>query len=312
LTDTASALVGFTAAGALFHEEERVAVALSGGADSCALLLALTEVFPERLVGALHFHHGMRGPDADADAGFCASLASKMGVPCLIGLGALEPGASEAEARDARYAFLIEGAREVGANLVATAHTADDVAETVLLRVLRGTSVDGLAGIPARRSLSGDVSVVRPLLTVRRADTESCCAFHGVVPRHDPTNDDPTFPRNRLRALLPELAKSFNPKLVEALNRLAAHAARDREFLEDASLDLGGADARTLRDAPSALRRRALLRLLRRASPNKIEQRTTDRWVDVLEDILRGGPPRDLPGGVRAAVKNGRLVIESH
>jgi tRNA(Ile)-lysidine synthase len=311
VTSAASALVGFVRTRALFSETERVCVALSGGADSCALLLALTETFPEALAGVLHFHHGMRGPDADADAGFCAALSIRLGVPCLIGLGALAPGSSEGAARMARYDFLIEGAQELGATLIATAHTADDVAETVLLRLLRGTSVDGLAGIPPRRELAEGVSVVRPLLAARRADTVACCAFHGVTPRHDPTNDDPSFPRNRLRALLPELSRAFNPRLTEALTRLAAHAEADRDYLEAASQPLDTADAATLRAAHPALRRRALLRRLRRASPNAKEERATNRWVDALENILSGGPPQDLPGGVRAALKKGELVIES-
>ena len=250
------ALASLAEAGALFRVGERVAVALSGGADSCALLLALAEVFPERLVGAIHFHHGMRGRGADADAGFCAALCARLGVPCLVGLGALGAGASEGDARAARYEFLIDGARELGAELVATAHTQGDVAETVLLRVLRGTSIDGLAGIPARRELSASpapesatgyplgaasegvsekslsefspslaegerkrgtnaqegesISVVRPFLAVRRAETEALCVARGVDFRTDPTNADLSFPRNRLRALLPTLAESFN------------------------------------------------------------------------------------------------------
>ncbi|MGC4044442.1 MAG: tRNA lysidine(34) synthetase TilS [Armatimonas sp.] len=309
MTSAASALVGFVRTRALFREGERVAVALSGGADSCALLLALTETFPEALAGVLHFHHGMRGSDADADAGFCAALATKCRVPCLIGLGALGQGASEGTARQARYDFLIEGAQELGATLIATAHTADDVAETVLLRILRGTSVDGLAGIPPRRSIVEGISVVRPLLAARRADTVACCETYGVTPRHDPTNDNTVFPRNRLRALLPELSQAFNPKLVEALNRLAANAEADRDYLEAASEHLDDADAATLRAAPSALRRRALLRRLRRASLNAQEERATTRWVDALESILAGGPQQDLPGGVRARLKKGQLEI---
>lgn len=309
MTSAASALTGFVRARALFHEGERIAVALSGGADSSALLLALAEVFPNTLVGVLHFHHGMRGTDADADAGFCAALASKCRVPCLIGLGTLEQRASEGTARDARYAFLVEGAQELGANLIATAHTADDVAETVMLRMLRGTSVDGLAGIPPRRALTEGIEVVRPLLAARRADTVACCQAHGIIPRHDPTNDNTVFPRNRLRALLPEIAEAFNPRLVEALNRLAAHAEIDRDYLEAASESLDAADAATLRAAHPALRRRALLRRLRRASPLAQEERATARWVEVLEKILAGGSQQDLPGGVRAWLKKGQLEI---
>ena len=350
---------------------ERVAVALSGGADSCALLLALAEVFPEKLAGAIHFHHGMRGLGADADAGFCAALCARLGVPCLIGLGALGSGASEGAARDARYDFLIDGARELGAELVATAHTADDVAETVLLRVLRGTSVDGLAGIPARRALSTSptppapesatpsasegvseerlhtfspspslaegesalkrkgvpeetlregavIGVVRPFLLVRRAETEALCVARGVAFRTDPTNADLSFPRNRLRATLPALAKSFNPRLVEALGRLATLAEADASLLGELSDDLERA-AKTdaswsvakLVAAPASLRRRVLLRALREASSHAVEERATAGRVFTLEGLLAGGGQIDLPGGVRARVARGSLTFST-
>ena len=304
------ALASLREAGALFRVGERVAVALSGGADSCALLLALAEVFPERLVGAIHFHHGMRGRGADADAGFCAALCARLGVPCLVGLGALGAGASEGDARAARYEFLIDGARELGAELVATAHTQGDVAETVLLRVLRGTSIDGLAGIPARRELKGEsISVVRPFLLVRRAETEALCVARGVDFRTDPTNADLSFPRNRLRALLPPLAESFNPRLTEALGRLATLAESDASFLGELAGDLerecrtdAGWRVEKLCAAPVSLRRRVLLRALREASPVAAEERATAGWVFALENLLVQGGRIDLPGGVWANV----------
>ena len=311
---SARALASLAEAGALFRAGERVVVALSGGADSCALLLALAEVFPEKLVGALHFHHGMRGLGADVDAGFCAALCARLGVPCLIGWGALGTVASEGAARDARYAFLCESAEELGADLIATAHTADDVAETVLLRVLRGTSVDGLAGIPVRRSLRGNISVVRPFLSVRREETEALCVARGVAFRTDPTNENLAFPRNRLRTLLPELGERFNPRLVDALGRLATLAEADARLLNDLSGELeravrtdDGWSAEKLVAAPAALRRRVLLRALREASPEAVEERATAGWVFALEKLVSHGGRVDLPGGVRAEISHGLL-----
>jgi tRNA(Ile)-lysidine synthase len=185
------------AARSLFPEGARVLVALSGGPDSSALLIALCEaaeaaLLPCRPVAAAHFHHGLRGSDADGDAGFSAALSAGLGVPCVVGLGAVSAGSGRSPndaARRDRYAFLVETAREVGADHIATAHTADDQAETVLGRVLRGTSMEGVAGIATRREREPGLWVVRPLLGLRRAEGLAFLAERGVVARHDPSND---------------------------------------------------------------------------------------------------------------------------
>lgn len=287
---------------------ERPLVALSGGTDSCALLLLLCEAAQLGLLpppaGVAHFHHGMRGQDADADAGFCAALAARCGLPCLIELGALA-GANEAEAREARYAFLQDAAKALGADVIATAHHADDQAETVLMRVFRGTSVSGLAGIPARRG-----NIVRPLLFARRAQLEAYCAAQGVAVRHDPTNDDPRFPRRKVRTLLPELAESFNPRLTDALCRLAEHAAEDSAYLDTlAAAHCGTTDLRTL-ERP--LRRRVILQRLWEITEGDSalrEQLVTAAWVGRLEALLPVGGTLNLPGNRWAWVRQGNLVL---
>lgn len=287
-------------------------VALSGGADSSALLLAWGEagragLLPP-LVGAAHFHHGMRGRDADADAGFCAALAAQESLACVIELGALV-SANEAEARDARYAFLQAAAAELGATVVLTAHHADDQAETVLLRVLRGTSVEGLAGIPPRRELNERVAVVRPLLGCRRTEIEAYCAHQGIAPRHDPTNDNPRYPRSRVRRLLPELAEQFNPRLTEALVRLAESASADAAALQPSATALWERSVvpvapLTLMIAPltralPALRRRVLYRALWSVAEGGREERASTVWIGRLERLLTGQGQLDLPGFVR-------------
>ena len=317
----------------------RVLVALSGGPDSVALLLALHEaeranaLGDARLAGAAHFHHGLRGLDADADAAFAAASCARVGLPCLIGLGAVgafraaarhRPSPNDA-ARSARYEFLREAAREMNATHVATAHTSDDQAETVLLRVLRGTTPDGLAAIPARRVLcaGGDdgenVTLVRPLLEQSRAAVEAYLADQGVNARRDPSNDDLRYARSRVRRLLPRLAcEAQNPRLNDALNRLARAAALDKDLLDRLADDLWHAsatlaprrvtlDAPVLRAAHPALCRRVLLRVLRHAAgDNRIEDAASMAAVNALDAILlsplpKGGPVAlDLPGGVRA------------
>ena len=323
VSDFARSVARFATERALLFPEDRLLIALSGGADSCALLLALCELAEaEQLpqpVGVAHFHHGMRGRDADADAGFCAALAIQCGLPCTVGLGALS-GANEAQAREARYAFLREVAAQSGASVLVTGHHADDQAETVLLRVFRGTSVQGLAGIPGRRLLSNGVAVARPLLGQRRAQIESYCAQRGILVRHDPTNDDTRFVRRRLRTHWPELEQAFNPQLVAALNRLAEHAVADNQVLEtltDALWEetLVQEDPLTLegirlQEAPLALRRRVLLRALWRIAPGAQEELATGVWVERLGALLARAGSLDLPLGWRARSEGRLLFLE--
>lgn len=323
LSGFARSVAPFVMERALLFPEERPLVALSGGADSCALLLVLCELAEAQLsprpIGVAHFHHGMRGADADADAGFCASLAVRCGLACTIGLGALS-GANEAQAREARYQFLHEAARSVNANVLVTAHHADDQAETVLLRVFRGTSLQGLSGIPARRRLAEDLWVARPLLGVRRSEIERYCTEQGIRVRHDPTNDDPRYQRQRVRAWFPELEQTFNPQLTSALNRLADHAAADNQVLETLTETLWQESLisenplklsrSTLSDAPLALRRRVLLRALWHAAPEAQEALATTLWVERLGELLQKGGVIDLPAGWRASSADRYLSLE--
>jgi tRNA(Ile)-lysidine synthase len=318
----------FAARHGLIPDSARVLVALSGGPDSCALLLALCEAADAGLlarpVGAAHFHHGLRGADADADAAFSAALAARLGLPCIIGLGAAHPERGQSPndaARRARYAFLAEAAGDLGADAIATAHTADDQAETVLLRVLRGTGTEGLAGMPARRDLGGGLTVVRPLLGQTRAAVEAYCAANGVIPRRDPSNEKDRYARSRLRKRLPELAVAFNPRLTDSLMRLADNAATDADLLRTLADGLWrDAVAMTapglvrLHTAPlvaahPALRRRVLLRALRATTPAP-EEAATSEFVAALEGILlteTGG--LDLPGAASARRDGDTLTL---
>ncbi len=323
-------VVDFVEAHALIAPGARVLIALSGGPDSCALLIALREAADKGLLplpaAAAHFHHGLRGADADADAAFAAALCARLAVPCFIGLGAVAAERAEPKnrrapndaARHARYAFLEQAAMEAGADVIATGHTADDQAETVLLRVLRGTGTDGLSGIPARRLLRPGLAVVRPLLRARRAEIEAYCRDRGVTPRRDPSNKKTSYPRARMRALLPQLARDFNPRLTEALERLARSAALDADLMEGLTDALWQRTAVTapgrvhldggaLRNEHPALRRRVLLRALQQTVGDTAaaagENAVTESNVEILDDLLRAGQgAADLPGGIHARV----------
>jgi tRNA(Ile)-lysidine synthase len=336
-------VAAFAAARGLLDASSRTLVALSGGPDSCALLLALLEVAADgrlpRPVAAAHFHHGMRGADADADAAFAASLCARFGLPCSIGIGAVPAERRRAKgrerrsphdaARHSRYAFLRAAAAEFGADVIATAHTADDQAETVLLRVLRGAGTEGLTGIPPERPLAPGLRVVRPLLNARRADVEAYCRDRGVTPRRDPSNDSVSYARSRVRRLLPDLARDFNPRIGDALVRLAEIAAADADLLREWTDALWARaatlsprrvelDAGLLRAEHPALRRRILLRALRHAAADgavvaAADDAATAANVGAAEKLLvedRPGAAVDLAGGVRVESDgHGRLRV---
>lgn len=250
-----------------------VLVAVSGGADSVALLRALAAVAGRETAGEFstlgasgsggpalgrlvvaHFHHGLRGPEADADARFVEDLCRQLGVECVIGraieadavepglcapfsdlkpgASSLKPATSEEASRVARYRFLIATTQRVGARYVAVAHTADDQAETVLHHVLRGTGLAGLAGMPRARELADGIALVRPLLAARRAAVRAYLADIGQTFREDSSNADSGYTRNRLRnELLPTLAADYNPQIIEALVRLSSLAADAQELI---------------------------------------------------------------------------------
>lgn len=213
---------------------ETVVVGLSGGADSVALVDTLAELGRLRgfAVVAAHLDHGLRRDAAD-DAAFCANLCAHLGVPLECGRAdvraraAREGGGLEDAARRERYAFLRRVKQERGAAWIAVAHTRDDQAETLLLRLLRGA---GLTGLRAMRPRSGDV--LRPLLRASRADVLHHLAARGLAWREDPTNADPALLRNRVRhELLPYLEARFNPQARAALARSAALLADDEQAL---------------------------------------------------------------------------------
>ena len=214
--------------------EVTVILAVSGGADSVALLRAARRLKEENggpgglAVG--HFNHGLRGDEAERDERFVVETCDRLGVACHVGRA--QPGqiagqggdGLEQAARMARYRFLRTLAGELGARFVATAHTADDQAETILHRILRGTGVRGLAGIPRVRRL-GHATLIRPMLFARRSDVVDYLAALDQPFCHDSSNADRALTRNRIRhELLPALATGFNPAVVEALLRLGGQA----------------------------------------------------------------------------------------
>jgi len=264
---------------------ERVLVALSGGADSVALLLILRRLQDEGAVdvaGAAHLNHQLRGAEADADEAFCAALAARIGVPFVsekvdvAALARAQKRSVEDAARTARYAFLARAADRLGADVIAVAHTREDQAETFLLRLLRGAGTRGLASIQPRAG-----RVVRPLIEVERAALRAFLDQHGESFREDATNADVSIPRNRVRhELIPFLRSHFSPGVVGVLAREAALARQDEEFLQAEAIKLAAQivlfeddvirlDAAGLRDASPALSSRVVQAALQRYAGRK-------------------------------------------
>ena len=230
-------------AASLLKSTTVILTALSGGADSLALFLAL-----HRLAGkhgfklrAAHVDHGLRGAESDADAAFVACICSQFSVPLVLdkidvaGMRARRRLSWEQAARIARYDFLTRVAMETQSSTVALGHTSDDQAETVLLHLLRGTGIRGLRGmlpLSSWRTSHGSATLVRPLLNVSRQETEAYCLEHNLTPRLDSSNLEERFTRNRIRRKLMPRLEEFNPSVKKSLLRLARTVAQDVAYLD--------------------------------------------------------------------------------
>jgi tRNA(Ile)-lysidine synthase len=275
-----------------------VTCAVSGGADSLALL-ALA-VHAGCRATAVHVDHGLR-PGSAGEAEVVRAAAARFGAGFRAERVAVAPGPNlEARARAARYAALPPGAL--------TGHTADDQAETVLLNLVRGAALDGLAGMdPARR----------PLRRLRRAETRALCAALGLVPVTDPSNDDPAYRRNRVRhELIPLLDAIAERDVVAVLARQADLVRDDARLLDELAAALDPSDARAVAAAPVPLARRALRAWLRTAGgpggPGGPERHPPPAAaVDRVLAVARGEAVAcELPGGWRVARTAGRLRLE--
>jgi tRNA(Ile)-lysidine synthase len=333
-------------------------VAVSGGADSVALLRALCACGVPLTVA--HVNHELRGADSDADESFVRELCGTLGVACVVkaaDVAALAAGGNlESTARRVRYDFFAEVAAEVSAAWVATAHTADDQAETVLHRLVRGAGLQGLRGIASARrdptplaSLAappqegvaggtlgspssegegrkaevfspppplgdgagrwGSPTILRPLLTLTRADVLDYLASLNQLYREDASNADPRFTRNRVRHELLPLLRTFNPDIVSALTHIAEHASEAHDVLVVLAGELLARaerpraantiilDAATLAAAPRAVRR-AALRLVWEREGWPVADMGFDAWDRAVEIAGGAAPACDFPAGV--------------
>jgi tRNA(Ile)-lysidine synthase len=325
--------------------DSHVVLAVSGGADSVAMMCAAAAL-KHRCGGTgrlfvAHLNHALRGVDSDADAEWLRVVCKRLEIPLEIGnadvatIAERQGNGLEAAARTARYDFLQVAAERLGTRFVAVGHTADDQIETVLHRILRGTGITGLRGIPASRPLSPCVALIRPLLAVRRCEVLDYLAAIGQDFRTDASNADPSWTRNRLRnELLPALRDYYNADVDTALLRLAAQAGETQAFIagiaaqflsEGATIEFGPPpaanesrlarciriDGRRLTDQ-SAFIVREVCKAAWQVAGWPQQAMGFDQWQQLAE--LIGGEINaravNLPGGVRAHLEGGDLILQ--
>ena len=306
-----------------------VVAAVSGGCDSVALLRALSAISTggQRRLCVAHLNHQLR-PEADEDERLVVDLCRRLGVTCEVGRAAVEQWAAasgdglEAAARHARYDFLQQTAGRRGARFVVTAHTADDQAETILHRIIRGTGIRGLSGM-ARVRLLGHATLIRPLLDVRRTELQAYLDAIDQPYRHDPSNSDVRFTRNRIRhETMPQLCENYNAGVMEALLRLGILAGEAQDVVDGLVEELfarcvtieGPHAARIaladLADRPRYMVRELLMALWRRQGW-PLQAMGRRKWDELSTLALSAAPPlqRVFPGGIMAAVDDGKMTL---
>jgi tRNA(Ile)-lysidine synthase len=268
----------------LAGDNARLLLAVSGGPDSLAMLLLAYAAMQDRMCAAT-VDHELR-PEAKKEAQFVAALCSQLSIPHSI-LRPATPiaGNLQSSARTARYALLQAHADATGCDCIATAHHADDQLETVLMRLARGSGVDGLSGV---RDQQG--RIIRPMLTFSKAELEEICAKTGVVPVRDPSNNDDSFDRVKMRHWLAESSHPFDPHRAVRTATALADASEALDWMTDALFQTHATrdDASIIvnaADLPNELKRRLLLRILSQIQLGYVPRGDAlDRALDTLAD----------------------------
>lgn len=272
---------------------DHVICAVSGGADSVALLFGMYLLAPKLNITleAAHFNHCLRGRESDEDAEFVRQLCDRYLIPVHMGQGRVTAGKKglEAAARDARYAFLQQLPGKI-----ATAHTADDNAETVLMHMVRGTGLKGLGGITPVRG-----NVIRPMLSVTRQEVLDFLREYNLSWREDSTNNSDDFLRNRLRRRVIPLLKEENPRFAQNISDMALRLREDEAVLESQS-QMKDPSIEVLRQQPYSIRSRWIRSLLRRNGLSEVEK----EHMELIDRLIFSEKPSAqtvLPGGMVVA-----------
>ncbi|GIU82222.1 MAG: tRNA lysidine(34) synthetase TilS [Acidobacteria bacterium] len=302
--------------------DESFVVALSGGADSCALTLALKELQERKKLNLrfilAHFNHRLRGSASDEDEGFVKDFAAKLGFEIVVGHGNFSSkGNLEEKAREARYEFLSNVAEKFDSFGVLTAHTVNDQAETFLMNLLRGSGIKGLSAMKPIRTLKKtaqrEILLIRPLLQwAKRCDTESFCQRRAVEFRIDSMNAQMNFTRVRIRKKLLPLLEEFNPRIIEVLARTARNLADESEVSSQLLRKLVTPDLKVvdLQSMPPSLRR-AVLRLWLERNLGSLKG-IDSVHIEAIERLVmsrKSGRVVELPKGIHIEKRQGKIFI---
>jgi tRNA(Ile)-lysidine synthase len=288
--------------------EGSVLAAVSGGADSVAMLHMLIEYGRE--VAVAHYNHGLR-VNAEGDEVFVCAMCRKLGVPFVSGRGdvfSVSGGkALEETARKLRYAFLERERAKRGLQWIATAHNADDNTETVLMNLTRGTGLSGLCGIPYQRG-----RIIRPLLRLSKDDILKYLRERDIPNRNDESNLDTAFRRNYMRHEIVPYLRNVNPALTDSITRLTDSLKEDETYLSNIALEEirqhdDGYPAKRLLGLPKPIASRVCRLLYKKISPYPPER----VHIDAMLDVAAGGNGRQrcLSGNLTVEKRNGNIYI---
>lgn len=306
---------------------EKMLIAVSGGADSVSLWLGLNKLHElkklELEFTVVHFNHGLRGAESDGDENFVRNLAENLNFSIICGKPKIklqeQKGNLEQLARIARYDFFYNTAVAVDASFVLTAHTLNDQAETFLFNLLRGSGVDGLSAMPAKRILASDnefqVELIRPLLSwAKREDTEAFCLENNIIFRQDTMNSETKFSRVRIRQELIPVLQTYNPKIIETLSRTAKLLKNDAELQRDE--DLKPAEVLLVKELKQMSNHKRLCYLRswireRRGSLRQLKQ----AHFEAIENLVlssKSGRTVELPNSGKVIKSQGKLSFKGN
>ena len=317
--------------------ENRILIAVSGGADSIALMRALDQLknstkaqspalLPHDSLIVAHLNHGLRGDRSDADAAWLEAECQRFALPFVsekqeLALSPRETGEGLEECcRKARYDFLTRIAREHRCAQIAIAHTRDDQAETVLHHIVRGTGITGLRGIPRIRAMQAGIFLIRPMLEISREAVIHYLNENSQDYRDDESNADTSFTRNRIRhQLIPLLKKEFNPNVAQAIYRLSQQAEevstliseQVKQVLSEATLDqnqeLWRLDCDAFKNVPEYLIKQCFLTIWTEMGWSR-KRMGFDHWQRLLE-LSRSGQKLSLPDQITAERRERLLIL---